>query len=176
MHCQSSPVVTISCSADKISRQGGIADEQQYKEVADIISLIQTSTLSPKGVVFTVPFEKEDGGFEASKAIQEKLPGRSVSNLIDKLRKNQNYKDLLDSAAAKISSEIEEENGVSFHGLRLRTGMTQKELAAAAGLEQYQISKLESGHGLSSPNLIKLRVALGASPDDIFKALEKLKS
>lgn len=57
---------------------------------------------------------------------------------------------------------------------RIRTarkarGWTQQQLADAAALHRMQITKIESGHGLSVPSLVRLADAFGVSVESLIR-------
>ena len=88
------------------------------------------------------------------------------------------------SRGRKLLAKILEQNcdkndtALSLKLLRLSKGMNQKELAEKAGLDQSYISRLESGlennqTSFQFENIYKIYLALGASPEEMGKALFK---
>ena len=77
-------------------------------------------------------------------------------------------------ARAWVADSFYADEGDTVRTIRLRAGMTQKQLAAAIETSQPQIAKIESGrHDPVISTCRKLSVALGVSLDLLSEALER---
>ena len=94
---------------------------------------------------------------------------------IEHVRKNPRRKAAMDRAAAKIADKITRKaGGETFVSLRMKKGFTQSELAAAAGLRQPYLSRIEnSKQSLHNETVQKLANALGVSPLEVRAAFEQ---
>lgn len=94
---------------------------------------------------------------------------------IEHVRKNPRRKAAMDRAAAKIADKITRKaGGETFVSLRMKKGFTQSELAAAAGLRQPYLSRIEnSKQSLRNETVQKLANALGVSPLEVRAAFEQ---
>ena len=94
---------------------------------------------------------------------------------IEHVRKNPRRKAAMDRAAAKIADKIAlKAGGETFVSLRMKKGFTQSELAAAAGLRQPYLSRIEnSKQSLHNETVQKLANALGVSPLEVRAAFER---
>ena len=61
---------------------------------------------------------------------------------------------------------------VGFNIIRLRGAMSQGELADKAGLSRSTIQAAEAGQPVMTENLVKIAIALGKSPADLFMTRE----
>jgi len=126
--------------------------------------------------IFEVSFDNGEGLSEEKKeemraSVEARLPGKSISELSKQLSKNPNHRALLEEANKNIGNALETAEGITFSSLRLKAGLTQSELADKSGVKQYQISKLETGHGISLPNFKKIYKALNVSGDIFINAI-----
>lgn len=94
---------------------------------------------------------------------------------IEHVRKNPRRKAAMDRAAAKIADKITRKaGGETFVSLRMKKGFTQSELAAAAGLRQPYLSRIENTkQSLHNETVQKLANALGVSPLEVRAAFER---
>lgn len=77
-------------------------------------------------------------------------------------------------ARSWVADSFYAEDGTTIRTIRLKAGLTQKQLALAIGTSQPQIAKIESGrHDPVMSTCKRLSVALGASLDVICDAMER---
>ena len=77
-------------------------------------------------------------------------------------------------ARSWVAENFYAEDGVTIRTIRLKAGLTQKQLALAIGTSQPQIAKIESGrHDPVMSTCKRLSVALGVTLDVISDAMER---
>lgn len=92
-----------------------------------------------------------------------------------RVRQNPRRKAAMDKAAVKIAARLQEEaGGETVVGLRMGKGLTQSELAKAAGMQQSYLSRIENKrHTISNGNIAKLAAVLETSPLLLRTAFER---
>ncbi|MDU9399029.1 helix-turn-helix transcriptional regulator [Pseudomonas sp. zfem003] len=84
------------------------------------------------------------------------------------------HKEGMKEARLWVAEQLYAEEGDTIKSLRLKKGLTQKQLAQIIGTSQPQIAKLEKGLGDPLQSTCRrLREALGISADELEKAMDR---
>jgi DNA-binding XRE family transcriptional regulator len=82
------------------------------------------------------------------------------------------YKEVIQEGRKELGSLLEDGKHPSLKSLRLKQGLSQGEMAKLAGVQQYQISRYESGRDRPNGETMKnLCAVLKVDPNTLFEAL-----
>ncbi|MDR2209175.1 MAG: helix-turn-helix transcriptional regulator [Azoarcus sp.] len=96
----------------------------------------------------------------------------SIGDLIESLRNEPGFDEEMAEARKQLSDHLYAEDAVSFSALRLRSGLSQRELAKRLNTSQSHIARIELGQlDPGTDTIDRIAAAIGVEPGEAFNAI-----